>query len=171
MNFKELISIQEKLDIYIFENTKLSRKETRDRRFFALKTEICEFANEIGFFKYWKQNHVIKREKLLEEATDCLHFILSLFLDYNEMFRKKGKIHFDEICNKFEDLNNIKPRKENPIILFHKILRKNFDILAYPHLVGTFFNILVQQNITKEELVDAYMRKNKINYERQVSGY
>lgn len=45
---------------------------------FLFHVEHAELANEVEFFKYWKDNKRNDKEKQLSELADCIHVLLSI---------------------------------------------------------------------------------------------
>lgn len=101
---------------------------------------------------------------LLEEYVDCLHFILSIGNDIGiaeeEIFNHDGRKK--EINKTFVDLfvgtgvllYRNQPIKTNYVTVFN-------DLLNLGKMLG----------FTWKQIEQAYFEKNKINHERQVSGY
>ena len=79
---KELQMKQNRLDKFVCENNNIENPgDLVLNKITALDVEFGELANEIQFFKHWKKNKLIDKAKVIEEACDCLHFILSLAND------------------------------------------------------------------------------------------
>lgn len=102
---------------------------------------------------------------LVEEASDCLHFILSLANQSNYAITEIGKrFHVQEDTDSMET---------NYLFLTTAIgsvdyLPLDFDLEL---IIDTFFIYVQQLGITDEELEQAYYDKNEINYERLANGY
>ena len=102
---------------------------------------------------------------LVEEASDCLHFILSLANQSNYAITEIGKrVNMQENTDSVE--NN------------YLFLSGAIDGLGYlpfdfelGMIIDVFFLYVRQLGITEEELEQAYYDKNKINYERLENGY
>ena len=80
MNLIELYEAQRELDAYVGKNLgiDINDPEYVQKRVFALKVELAEFANEVGWFKYWKQSHKMDWKRASEEHADVTHFFLSI---------------------------------------------------------------------------------------------
>ena len=71
LDLTELYKLQDKLDMVVAEKGHdLQSYHSIESRIFAFHTEVHELANEVGFFKYWKESHVQNRERILEELVD-----------------------------------------------------------------------------------------------------
>ncbi len=170
-NFKDLLEMQEKLDTIIFQKHNVTRKSTSKRRLVSLKVELAELANEIEFFKYWKTKHVVNKNKVLEEAADCLHFILSLTIDYKIIFQKEDKSNLNIIFRKLDTFSVDDEIYTGITNTFLDIFLLKFDYITFPQIVDNFIKICLFEKISKEELINAYIKKNQKNYERIASGY
>jgi len=80
MELEELLDMQNELDKIIMKNkdVNITNAELLHCKVIAMLTEIGEFSNEHGGFKYWKKNHIRDNEKVLEEWVDILFFYLSI---------------------------------------------------------------------------------------------
>lgn len=163
--FKSLTKMQEKLDKVIVGDDVYSKEAIMEKMRLALLVEIGEFANEVASFKYWKKSHRRYKEKILMEEADCMHFILSL-VNFNN---KDGAM--SEVIEKY-DITKLKAPTDKQelddyfISLYGECMEGN---------IGGVLHALVLTNrelgYTDEELIDAYERKNKINYERIANKY
>lgn len=102
---------------------------------------------------------------LVEEASDCLHFILSL--------ANQSSYAITEIGKRFHVQEDTDSMEKNYLFLSTAIgsaeyLPVDFDLEL---IIDTFFIYVQQLGITVEELEQAYYDKNKINYERLENGY
>lgn len=167
MNITKLLDKQRRLDIFIAKEKNLGdaydNKFLWDRKL-ALLVEIGEFANTTRCFKYWSNKGPEIKERILDEAADCLHFILSLINLTNTEVR----------CN-LEDI----------------AISANITLELGPINLTTGFNTLYELTInehwedalkslvalvtvlrfTLDDLEQAYMKKHEVNYKRQNSGY
>lgn len=191
MNLSKLFEFQRKLDAEIEEkHPTLPGEDRLAKRILALQVELGECANEWRGFKFWSNNPFPKPPEhnwrasedglnqewvpewgyysypLLEEYVDCLHFTLSILLTLDEVgscsWFKPGKVkHFirTDLNHHFIELNG----------LLSEIYFKNgldareliYEVLALGEGLG----------FTWEQVTDAYMSKNKTNWERQANGY
>ena len=110
------------------------------------------------YFKHWKKSAVDNKEKALEEYVDCLHFAVSLLnykeidinFTYNDCFPDSNPYSHDNI---FTELITIASMSG-----FDYSIKKLF---ALGHRFG----------FTWDEIYEMYLKKNKINHERQNGGY
>lgn len=183
MHFKRLFEIQAGLDLHIENEHPVQEGENRlAKKILALKVELGELANEWRGFKFWSNdqsprtlvlmNNPDKTDKnkpwiiknlLLEEYVDCLHFILSIGLElgFKNILPSKIPLETDvvDLFNLlFEHISFLRD-KECHVIEFYSMIFKEFITLG--EMLG----------FTRNEVVTAYLAKNKINHERQATGY
>ncbi len=161
-DYSEKAEKQKKLDKFILENTDgINEQQYWENRIIALQVEIGEVSNEIRFFKYWSKKTSSSKEIILDELVDCLHFAFSLGNTLNndswefamdDIKRPLNYIYFD-IMNKLNEL----VRNKN-INLFRSML---FNISEIAFYLG----------YSMDDINSAYDKKNKINFERQNTGY
>jgi dimeric dUTPase (all-alpha-NTP-PPase superfamily) len=173
MNLKHLFELQAKLDERIYKEHPVQEGEDRlAKKILALKVELGELANELPeVFKFWS-NKKNNYEKALEELVDCLHFILSIGLE----------LGMDEIADEL-DLKKFDFLTSNTILscfigLSYDIAdfyyqRENDDMVPYlyEHILLEFAKLGKMLGFTWDEIEQGYLSKNKINHERQESGY
>ena len=130
-----------------------------DKRVFAFKVELAEFSNETGWFKYWKQSHVMDRAATLEEFADCIHFMVAIGLH-----RK---------YNKFVPELEWKQWLERPDDLLYTSIMENGIASSgnWKRCFEQFIAIGYRLGFTLEEIENAYLEKNKKNIERQINKY
>jgi dimeric dUTPase (all-alpha-NTP-PPase superfamily) len=162
MNLAELYELQFKLDEVVAKKLNILEEfnnvEYTDKRVFALKVELAEFANEVAWFKYWKQSHVMDVEKTLEELADVMHFLLSV-----------GN------SRRYNFIKFINPKQWEKVPLnrlFIYLMENNYDssgkwLNAFEHLICIGYKL----GFTEEEMIQAYKDKNLKNHVRQASGY
>lgn len=161
MTLVQIVEAQRELDRRIHEERGLDTKLTIKNRVVALTVELAEMANEMRFFKYWS-NKTLNEERILEEAADCFHFIVSLGNEYG---------HTPEFTDP------VKVNGPGPSELYLEMLRyiTDFgglkDFYNYAMLCKYFEQLLAYYNITKKDLYREYERKNQINHQRQDEGY
>jgi dimeric dUTPase (all-alpha-NTP-PPase superfamily) len=162
MNIENLLMMQQELDMVIAKNLNMEEDfnsvEVVDQRIFALKVELGEFANEVGFFKYWKTSHVMDRAKALEELADVMHFQLSV-----------GN------SRKYTFIKEINPEQWHKVPmgrLFQYMMQNNYDSSGYwKNAFEQLICIGLKLGFTEEEMLQAYEDKNKENHARQQRGY
>jgi dimeric dUTPase (all-alpha-NTP-PPase superfamily) len=173
MNLKHLFELQAKLDERIYKEHPPQEGEDRlAKKILALQVELGELANELPeVFKFWS-NKKNNYEKALEELVDCLHFILSIGLE----------LGMDEVADEL-DLKKFDFLTSNTILscfigLSYDIAdfyyqRENDDMVPYlyEHILLEFAKLGKMLGFTWGEIEQGYLSKNKINHERQESGY
>ena len=170
MQVKELLKMQKELDKLIFKNSNITEYPISKVRL-ALLIEVGELANEVQSFKYWKHNKNIKRERILEEWADCLHFALSLENKLNSFANYIGDctlLEFIKQCD--EELYRIDIDKNTFEDL---IFLSTFKVLTF-HSTSALAQILIlgyRLNITSEEMEAAYKNKYQKNIQRQKDNY
>lgn len=167
IEIKPLAEKQAKLDKLIEERVqkynpqfRLDSVETVDKIKFAFKVELSELANEVGFFKYWKQSHEMDREKVLEEWADCLHFLLSVsnlkrWIPFIPTMEFGTEIEFFHVDGLFYEL------LQNPLDSSGQAVQAFLSLFALGLKLG----------YTEEELIQAYYGKYAKNIARQKEGY
>lgn len=162
IELEELFLAQSKLDSAIAKNHNISYKTTRNKRILALLVEIGEFANATRCFKYWSNKGSDKKEIVLDEYADGLHFFLSLGVDIQS---KKTKYHFTKNrCNNLTD----------QILLTYQriaVFSKNQDEASYKKAFQAFLNIIPLLHVRFITIKKAYFKKLNENYKRQENNY
>lgn len=164
MELVELYGLQKELDEAIAKNVKegydLNSHYAVDHVRYAIHTELAELANEVGFFKFWKNSHVIDRGAALEELVDGIHLLLKLGLmkGYNRSVKEVEPFPLWEDCSMDE--------------MFYEIRRNELDsmgrhTMALSYLLG----IARKLGYNESEVVHAYKLKNFTNHERQANQY
>lgn len=201
MNLSKLFEIQKGLDHHIIKEKGLEGQDLLDMKILALQVELGECANEWRGFKFWKVNpeprteiliecekcggsgrdyydycgschggYVGKRNPLLEEYVDCLHFILSIGLELNisnveglEPFKVRSGItqRFNAL---FNHIGGLKMQLEASLDL-------DVGYKKYYRILNMFLGLGEMLGFEWEQIEQAYLQKNKINYERQNTGY
>ena len=128
---------------------------------FAFHSELMELANEVAFFKHWKQGHEIKRERVLEELVDCFAFLfhISIMKNYVPMVMQAKAEEFY-----VENLDLMS--------LFTAIRKSD---LSTSSEVSVVLNLLLvisaKLGFSEETLENAYISKSDKNIKRQKEGY
>lgn len=162
INFKNISDQQKILDQYILQKNNLENNQKMfNKKIIALFVELGEFANELRFFKYWSKKEPSKREIILDEFVDIIHFLISIANDLNydnwdleiKQENKEIEIIYLEIINLILDLQK---NKQNISLknIFIKLLQ-----------IGIFYNFEI------EEIFNSYQIKNQINFARQNTNY
>lgn len=174
LKLAELFKYQEKLDSTILRekgiDLSVKGEEIKKKKILALITELSELANEWRGFKYWSRKPEGKRDRMLEEYVDCLHFILSLGIQegvvedlqtlYTEdMFTSSNTV---EITEKFKDT-------------FKKVLLFDGSVFSpktdFYYMIYDFLELGDALGFSGGEVESQYKMKNGINESRQFNGY
>lgn len=172
MNLTGLFDTQLKLDAEIEKKHPISPEEKIFKINLALLVELGECANEWRGFKFWSTDQEAKTKvetyygtgiyhnPLLEEYVDCLHFILSIgnFINYEQKEFALGQFYVGE---------NI---TEQFLVVFDYAASMQHDDYYY-ELMQSFLHLGDMLGFSWEEIEAAYYEKNKVNHERQASGY
>lgn len=165
MNLEKLYELQAGFDATVKENVKATGYDTDsvycyDHRLFAFHCELMELANEIRFFKFWKQDKKVDMAAVLEEGVDCVHFLLSIGL-------MKGYQRTVKTIQPFALWEDYSVES-----IFEELRRNNLDTvgrwqLAFEMLIG----VLYKMGMNLDDIYNGYLRKNDINIQRQEEGY
>lgn len=173
LTISDLYEMQKKLDERIISEKGLEGKDLLPNTVLALQVEIAELANEWRGFKHWSKDREPRRERMLEEYVDCLHFFLSIArqLDLpdddlyvvDDFLEGDTAVLFTELLHDVGMINGHLFLNED--IVKHQ---RNFFISAY-----AIFLELGEQRLGFDwgEIAEAYIAKNKVNHERQENGY
>ncbi len=163
MQLENLFKMQKALDRYIEENHGLQNEDLFDRKILALLVEIGELANETRSFKFWSVKPSSEKQVILEEFVDGIHFILSLGLECG----------FDERLSAVDTLSSGRTVNEQFLKIYQQVsafqITKSFD--NYVAVVEQYLQLAVQLGIADEEIEQAYIQKNEVNYKRQENNY
>ncbi|WP_123054864.1 dUTP diphosphatase [Clostridium sp. JN-1] len=161
MNLQRLFELQQNLDQHIERNHNLEDESLLSKKVLALQVELAELANETRCFKFWSNKQPSDKKVILEEFVDCLHFILTIgiekgFTDVEVQGRNPQYDIVGQFSNLYIDINDfiVCNSKDHYITLFEDFL--------------TLGNSL---KFSKEEIEEAYYKKNCVNHERQKVGY
>ena len=183
MNLSKLFEAQKKLDDRIVKEKGLEGQDLLDKKILALQVELGELANEWRGFKFWSEDQEPRTElwddrlrfhnPLLEEYVDCLHFILSIGNDLglnNEEYSLEQDDLDGDVIDDFVFIN--KSLSE----IYFRGSDSDYslpfsDNFLYRFLTTVFLSLGKKLGFTWEQVEQAYYEKNKINHERQASGY
>lgn len=162
-------NLQKKLDFFIHQKHKINYKNTFYERLLALIVEVGEFSNETRCFKYWSLNKEISKKKMLEEYVDGLHFLLSIGLAMNYCKKKIILPKFKKTKMKSLSQQMVK----SILIVYNQIikLKNNCNIFYYEKVLKKYFSLIYLLGSSIEEIIEIYVKKNKINYKRQINNY
>lgn len=183
MNINMLFKMQESFDVRILEEKNLTWEETFQSRILAFIDEVAECMKEWQGFKFWKKDNAPKtveriatdwddngnatewvvnpnKNPLLEEYVDGLHFAISLCIHTEAEVNLPVTIFCDDVAEQFLEIYSLAVRlKDKPTAI-------NADIL-----LSHYFGLGEMLGFKLEEIERAYMEKNKVNHDRQDSGY
>jgi len=151
--------LQSELDAHI-ENEHPRKENRHSEKVLALLVELGELANETRCFKFWSNKPASKKEIILEEYVDGVHFLLSLGLE-----------------NSIEELS-IKPIKKDTLTeqfigLYNAfiLLQIQFTSKTYSYAWSAYMGLGEMLGMSWDEIETAYLVKNEKNHDRQESGY
>ncbi|MGD6846976.1 dUTP diphosphatase [Rossellomorea aquimaris] len=162
MNIEKLLDMQEKLDQHIEQEHGLENADLIEKKILALLVEVGELANETRSFKFWSKKSSSSKEVILEEFVDGIHFILSLGLEIGIQQFDLGETNYanedvtKQFLEVFKSANHFS--EERSVENFQQLFRHYVnlgELLGFSH----------------EEVFDAYVKKNEVNYNRQKEGY
>ncbi|WP_108669354.1 dUTP diphosphatase [Peribacillus acanthi] len=163
MDYSQLFKMQKELDTHIEEKHGLLETNLVDKKILAMLVELGELANETRCFKFWSLKDSSPKKKILEEFVDGVHFILSLGIEL-DLEDSVSEVHIfshentltDQFLRVFEAALSFKldKEKETYVELF-----KQYILLG--ELLG----------FSQSEVKEAYIEKNRVNFERQEQGY
>lgn len=171
-DFLYLLTQQEKLDKSIREKLNISEHEWRNEltseHSLAIDVEVNEFINEChDLWKYWKSKPVNK-ERIIDEAIDVIHFVM---LHYN----KNAHGEFASTDSAADHMYNhlmfyAKGFDDLPVdaSALEQLILKSDDIVFRLYVV---LKVLDHYGFNSSDIMDAYNKKNKVNFERLNSGY
>ncbi len=163
MNTQTLFKMQKALDRHIETQHNLEQEDLFDRKVLALLVEIGELANETRCFKFWSVKPASEIDIILEEFVDGVHFILSLGIE----------------CG-FEDLEKIPQSKSDELDATNQFLaiyehvqkfRMSRNKEDYMQLFQSYLKLAQLLGLTEDQIEQAYIQKNEVNYYRQRKGY
>jgi dimeric dUTPase (all-alpha-NTP-PPase superfamily) len=159
MNLNPLYEVQKNVDMVIANNLRIEihKEENVMKRIIAFKVEVGEFGNEIGFFKYWKQSHVMDRVKTIEELADCMAFLLSIGISRGYQVDEIDPYQWEKVP--MEHLFNY--------LFRNKIQNRNEWQTAFENLMC----IGLRLGFAIAEMEFAYYTKSGVNIERQKNCY
>lgn len=159
-----LLTQQEKLDKNIREKKGISQNEwldMDDKHYIALSVEKAEFINEchdLDNWKYWKSKPV-DREKIIDEAIDVIHFVMLIVNKMNTA---------EDLHEELVSLDGMMSGSQLTDLAIKNYLKLVNDL---PFTMYTTLRILDHYSFTSKDIIDAYNRKNKINFERMAGNY
>lgn len=161
MEWDTLFKMQKQLDSYIESNHNLTNRDLFEDKYLALLVELGELANETRCFKFWSNKERSNEDIILEEYVDGIHFILSLGI-------VKGLIYHNKSV-----MNSTQSETELFNIVFENCVwfKNEPSQPRYNQLFESYLTLGLKLGFTEQDVFDAYIKKNEVNYERQKSGY
>lgn len=171
VNFSDLQLIQQKVDNKIME--KVNRDIAPYEILTAMHVEVFEFINAIGSWKWWKHNHKIDREKVLDELADIMAFYILFWSKYSILASNMNITKADAIVQ--EVLESLEGRESNNIIYSISNVLNNGGENGFnpPVLVALCIKLatIAIDGLTWGEIEDAYLAKSNENIQRQERNY
>lgn len=182
MSIKRLFEMQKILDDKIVKGKGLEGVDLLDKKILALQVELGELANEWRGFKFWSEDQEprtviykniamkkVKKNPLLEEYVDCLHFILSIGNEWSlsDMIFEDFKHRADNITKQFNYVFY------TVMSIDERIVCSDYDDIeeCFGYLFSGFAELGEMLGFTWQQIEQAYYDKNKVNHERQNNGY
>lgn len=171
MNTLELCEVQATLDERIRKekNILLEPQALFKNTLVALDIELAEFANDARWFKVWSHNQDPK-ETTLEEFVDSVHFFLSIA----NLKGWQNVLVFEERTLNSNYDGDLSQLNENYLEMKHQLARV-FFMESKLSFGAAWMNFLILGmsgfGFTWEQINEAYLSKNKINHQRQETGY
>lgn len=164
INLTPLLKEQFSLDKTIQDNHHISYEQTKDQRLLALLVELGEFANTTRCFKFWSNKGLDTKERILDEAADCLHFYLSLKISDDLKALDSPQI---------VKLDEIKEKRDNQqlTLYFNEAISSASFKKNYDESFINFLQIIYGLGYSWSDLVEAYYKKLEVNYNRQKNNY
>jgi dimeric dUTPase (all-alpha-NTP-PPase superfamily) len=194
---QEYLKIQKDFDDYVLENKNI-KWESPDRRFrntvSALMTEIGEFANEIQWFKVWKEKNEPKtavmhpylpdktENLVLGEAADVVAFFLSIAnqrgweeqLIVHDNLIEEARIEWDDASFDLCYAHIMHSLSGLVITEDYKISGGDWsghEADFASAWIEFIFMLQVGLSISYVEWTEAYEQKMQVNRQRQRNGY
>lgn len=160
MNLNTLFQKQKQLDEYIYKNKGVTAEQIYEKKIVAFIRELSELAEEMKTFKYWKSAVMVDRNRIKEEYIDVIHFTLSIANDL-------GVHEHEYVQTEPKDLNKLIIGITN----LATVISVSKDKEQVKSLINNVIALGYQLNLTEHDVIEAYDKKNAVNYERQESGY
>lgn len=129
----------------------------------ALKVELHEFINACYRpWKYWKRKDM-NMDEVLEEAIDVIHFAMLLINKSTAKTEFLGEVLADDLSVK----KQLQDRGAVKRVMFHL----SNGTSSVEDILGRILQILDYYGFTSQDIIHAYNKKNKVNFERLAEGY
>lgn len=163
IDLTKIFDMQRELDKEIHTKHNVSYRTINRELKLALIVELAELANEIRSFKFWSTKGPSPKETILEEYVDGIHFITSICIRY--MVSPKWEVK--RYLNKYTDPKQITKA-------FVWLFRQTCNINTAWKARYWYMNYLkfgFRLGFSMQDIIDAYMKKNKVNHKRQKDNY
>ena len=149
---------QMKLDEDIISKNGITHDEWMDdlhtNHIIALRVEVAEFVNcAYDNWKYWKSKP-IDRDRIIDEAVDVIHFLMLMWNKRSETIDSYGILLRVQWYLERE-------KGSNKRVLLKMLSTDNLELL-----MSYLLYVLNDYNFTTQDILGAYNRKNKVNFER-----
>lgn len=161
INIEKLYKLQGELDAEIAKNHNVTYEQTHEKRLLALTVELGELANETRCFKYWSLKGPSPKEVVMEEYADGLHFLLSLGIPL-----KTTKFVYEinkPDCDATEQFHRVYKASLN--------LKDNYSLENYIDAMQKYLDLALLIGMEVSDIIDSYLAKLEINYQRQENKY
>lgn len=158
MKLKKLFEMQRQLDEHIEKEHPRQPSEKRIySKLLALMVEIGELANETRCFKFWSNKGPSEKEKILEEAADVLHFLLSIGNEIGAQSIRVAPIRKTSLVDQF--------------LALYDQARLSFVKEQWEWTFNLYVGLIEAMGFTWDDIERAYIQKNAVNHHRQECGY
>ena len=170
------IKLAHLLDLQKEVNEKVLEKMDRDvfveEFILAFNVEYFEFINEIGVWKWWKHNHEINKERILDELADLYAFFLSILLASKDINIEEFEEELTRISSEVYSTKDEPYAIENLMIIVGTDNESDTPVRTVNRF-GIAIGIarLLFDGITYEEITEAYEKKSQVNIDRQNENY
>lgn len=163
MNLSKLYDMQRALDEYIEQENHVANENLLSHKLLALLVELGELANETRCFKFWSKKGPSKKEIILEEYVDGIHFLLSIGLE----------LKFDSFTQIKEPASTSYDLTDQFLAVYEAFhhLKKEKTLSSYEKAWEEYVLLANMLGFSTEDIERAYIEKNEVNYKRQREGY
>lgn len=170
VNFSSLYNVQHSVDKRVYTRLKESGIEKPDPIYIllAMQVEFFEFINEVGAWKWWKQNQSIDRSRVLDELADIMAFFLSLQNSRDDSVYNELDKGLNELINDYQQYDL------KTVLQFVSISIESDDSsLGYAKMMASAISLAKfhLEDLTWEEVEEAYIKKSEENIKRQERDY
>lgn len=181
-NLEGLLPLQRDVNRKV--NEKLETKPTASQYVLAFNIELYEFMNAVGTWKWWKHNHELNKERVLDELADCYAFFLSAVLTLPAEIKNDDEVIMPRrnMLTAFVDIHSqvVAAASEESVTPTDLIMLlgtsselqgdKHIDFMksfAIAHVIVA----LLWPDMPWSEISDAFKLKSGVNIERQENNY